>query len=72
MTSKAPHNIPTEATAEQGEVMLDGPDGLAVSLTPDAARRSAERIARAAQEAGDQSRSAESATDGAPVDRHRL
>ncbi|QNQ12223.1 hypothetical protein [Sphingomonas alpina] len=72
MTSKAPHNIPTEATAEQGEVMLDGPDGLAVSLTPDAARRSAERIARAAQEARDQSRAVDSAAEQEQIDHHRL
>ncbi|MES2057381.1 MAG: hypothetical protein V4564_15715 [Pseudomonadota bacterium] len=72
MTSKSPHDTPTEATAEQGEVMLDGPDGLAVSLTPDAARRSAERIARAAREAGNQSRTVEASTGSAPIDRHRL
>lgn len=55
MASKSPHNVPTKATAEQGEVMLDGPGGLALSLTPDAAQRSADRIARAAHEAGNQS-----------------
>lgn len=51
---------PTLATAEDGEVMLDGPDGLAASFTPDAAARSAESIAAAAVKAASQAdRSAE-------------
>lgn len=49
--SRTPHNMPTKACAEAGEVMLDGPDGLAVSLTPEAATASAAAIARAADEA---------------------
>ncbi|WP_267134664.1 hypothetical protein [Sphingomonas sp. So64.6b] len=36
--------------------MLDGPDGLALSMTPDAAKRSADHIAHAAREAGNQAR----------------
>lgn len=43
------HDIPTTVTAEEGEVMLDGPDGLAVSFTPDAASKSASAIAEAAR-----------------------
>ncbi|MDO7843226.1 hypothetical protein [Sphingomonas immobilis] len=46
-----PYDEATKATAEQGEVMLDGPDGLAVSLTPEAASRSAHAIRTAADEA---------------------
>lgn len=49
--SRVPHDAPTEASAENGEVMLDGPDGLAVSLTPAAAAASAVAIARAADAA---------------------
>ncbi|MFA6112859.1 MAG: hypothetical protein WC729_02685 [Sphingomonas sp.] len=45
------HDIPTTVTAEEGEVMLDGPDGLAVSFTPDAASKSANAMAAAANEA---------------------
>ena len=52
--SNKPHNIPTSATAEEGEVMLDGPDGLAVSFTADAAAKSAMAMAKAANEAGRQ------------------
>jgi hypothetical protein len=49
--SRTPHDTPTTACAEEGEVMLDGPAGLAVSLTPEAAAASATAIARAADEA---------------------
>jgi hypothetical protein len=50
--SNKPHDTPTKATAEQGEVLLDGPDGLAMSFTPHAAAKSAAALAR---EGGDQS-----------------
>ncbi|MEG3123274.1 hypothetical protein [Sphingomonas sp. GB1N7] len=46
--SRAPNDTPTTASAEDGEVMLDGPGGLAVSLTPNAAEASAAAIAQAA------------------------
>ena len=48
-----PYDTPIGATAEQGEVVLDGPDGNATSLTPEAARRSAARLAQAARDATD-------------------
>lgn len=40
-----------QASAEAGIVLLDGPDGVAVAMTPDAARRTAENLHRAALEA---------------------
>lgn len=49
--SRQPHETPTKATAEQGEVMLDGPGGLALSMTPAAADASAKALTRAAIEA---------------------
>jgi hypothetical protein len=52
--SNEPHDVPTKATAEQGEVMLDGPAGLALSFTPDAAAKSAAAMAKAATKAGRQ------------------
>lgn len=52
--SREPHDTPTKATAEMGEVMLDGPDGLATSMTPRAARASAKAIHSAADEADGQ------------------
>jgi len=54
--SNKPHDIPTEVTAERGEVMLDGPDGLALSLTPHAAAKSAVALAEAASKAGRQTK----------------
>jgi hypothetical protein len=50
-----PYDVPANVTAEQGEVMLDGPDGLAVSFTPDAASKSATALAEAANAAYRQS-----------------
>lgn len=46
--ARLPHDEPIQAAAEHGEVILDGPDGLATSLTPGAARQSARDIEQAA------------------------
>lgn len=62
MSTRKPLAEPTAATAEAGEVMLDGPGGLALSLTPDAAHRSARSISAAAKEA-DRQISESDATD---------
>ena len=44
---------PSEVAAEGGEVVVDGPDGVAVSLTPEAAVETSDRLLdRAAQAAG--------------------
>jgi hypothetical protein len=42
---------PMSAQALDGEVVVLGPDGVAVSLTPEAAERSADRLKAAAAEA---------------------
>lgn len=47
--SRKPYDEPIHAAAEHGEVVLEGPDGLATSLTPDAAKTSAERLVAAAK-----------------------
>lgn len=47
--ARLPYDTPILAAAEHGVVVLDGPDGLATSLTPAAARKSAHRIRRAAK-----------------------
>lgn len=44
-----------EAAAEAGVVMLDGPDGVAVTMTPDAADGTADTLHEAAREARIQS-----------------
>ena len=51
MNSTRVHFEPSEVTAEQGEVMMDGPDGVSVSLHPDAAEETARRLLAAASEA---------------------
>ena len=51
MESVHSHAQPSEVTAEQGEVLVEGPDGVAVSLTPDAADETARRMILAADTA---------------------
>jgi osmotically-inducible protein OsmY len=46
----------TKVTAEQGEVVLDGPDGVDVKLTPDAAEETADNLIEGAVEARGQRR----------------
>ncbi|WP_375195340.1 hypothetical protein [Sphingobium sp.] len=43
-----------DAYAEEGQVMLDGPDGVAISMTPDAAEKTAYSLLRAAADARSQ------------------
>ncbi|MDB5686996.1 MAG: hypothetical protein JWR77_1585 [Rhizorhabdus sp.] len=50
---------PIEASAEDGFVLLDGPNGLAVTLTASAAAQTGYRLIAAAAEAERQSRSSE-------------
>jgi hypothetical protein len=51
MPSAPAYNTPTKVYAVHGEVVLDGPDGLGLSMTPDAAAETARRLAKAAEEA---------------------
>jgi hypothetical protein len=46
-----PCQQPGRATVEDGFVLLDGPDGVAVTMTPDAAALTAESLHQAAMEA---------------------
>lgn len=43
-----PCELPGKASAENGVVLLDGPDGVAVAMTPDAAELTAESLRHAA------------------------
>ena len=45
------HVKPSDVTADHGSVVIDGPDGVAVSMTPDAALETSERLLRAGLEA---------------------
>ena len=47
------HGEPSEVRAEEGEVIAEGPDGVAVSVTPEAAAETfARRLYAAAQAQG--------------------
>ena len=48
---REPHDRPGVASAEQGIVLLDGPDGVAVAMTPDAAEATGHSLVTAAGEA---------------------
>lgn len=41
----------TNVAAEDGAVVLDGPDGVAVSMTPDAAEETSDRLLKGALDA---------------------
>jgi hypothetical protein len=49
--TKQPEQLPARATAEQGEVLVDGPNGYVVSLTPEAATGTARALRAAARKA---------------------
>jgi hypothetical protein len=51
MTDRKPHDEPSAVEAEKGEVIVDGPDGVAVSLTPGAANETSRRLLYAATRA---------------------
>ena len=51
MTGMTPETEPGIATAESGQVTLDGPDGVAIAMTPEAARETGRRLIAAADEA---------------------
>lgn len=49
-----PQRLAGIATAEEGTVMLDGPDGVAVAMTPEAAEGTGRSLLAAAEEAAGQ------------------
>jgi hypothetical protein len=54
--SNKPYDTPTRTRAIDGEVALNGPDGVGLSMTPEAARKTGERLIRAAGQAARQAR----------------
>lgn len=48
------HDQASDVVADHGEVQVSGPDGVAVSLTPDAAEETGTRLIKAASEARQQ------------------
>ena len=51
MVSLGAHGEPSEVAAEAGDVIVEGPDGVAVTLAPHAAEETARRMMAAADEA---------------------
>jgi hypothetical protein len=51
MAAQHAYNDPTKVTVVDGEVALDGPDGVGLSMTPQAARETGRRLIAAAEEA---------------------
>jgi RNA:NAD 2'-phosphotransferase (TPT1/KptA family) len=49
------HDKPSEICAEDGHVLIDGPGGIVVALTPEAAAETSDRLLHAAAEAKGQS-----------------
>jgi hypothetical protein len=41
---KPSYDEPSSVAAEQGNVIVDGPDGVAVTMTPEAARETGRRL----------------------------
>lgn len=54
MNTLKPENVGGKAVAEGGIVLLDGPDGVAVAMTPEAAEATARQLLAAAEEAAGQ------------------
>ena len=50
-SNEQPCSEPGKADAEQGMVVLDGPNGVAVTLTPDAAEKTGQSLIEAASKA---------------------
>jgi hypothetical protein len=51
MQGRQVYDEPSEVGAEAGEVTVDGPDGVAVSMTPEAAEETSQRLLDGAAEA---------------------
>jgi hypothetical protein len=60
-----PCEVPGKASVEDGVVLLDGPDGVAVAMTADAAAQTAESLREAAAQARAEAAAAPARTDEA-------
>ena len=49
---RSPQDEPGVASVEYGQVLLDGPDAVAVAITPEAAAETGRRLIAAADRAG--------------------
>ena len=51
---KPTYDEPSSVAAERGSVIVDGPDAVAVTMTPEAAKETGKRLLEQAAEAEDQ------------------
>lgn len=51
MEPVAAHGQASDVIAEEGNIIIEGPDGVAVTMSPDAAEETAHRLLRAVSEA---------------------
>lgn len=51
MQSKRAYDEATKVSVEDGEIVLDGPDGVGLSMTPEAAEETGRRLMEAASRA---------------------
>ena len=56
MHRDTPYDETTKVTAEDGEVILDGPDGVDIKITPEAADQTADNLIKGAAKAAGQRR----------------
>lgn len=64
MNDNMVHDHPSGTEAVEGVVLVDGPDGVAVTLTPAAAAVTSTRLAHSASEARSQQRAKPRTEDG--------
>ncbi len=69
MSAPKPLDRPSRIAAEDGEVLVDGPNGIALSLTPEAAEETSQRLLEGAalangQRVAEQRRAARSKRQG--------
>lgn len=50
MEPVAAHRQASEVVAEEGNIIIEGPDGVAVTMSPEAAEETAHRLLRAVSE----------------------
>jgi hypothetical protein len=70
MAHEQPYDTPSEVSAEEGEVIVEGPDGVAVSLTPDAALETSHRLLESGLAAEGQRVASRGKAGGAPTALH--
>jgi hypothetical protein len=54
MKANKPHDMPSDVDAEAGVVLVEGPDGIMISFTPEVAAETGQRLQGGAGKARDQ------------------